>query len=546
MRRRIMKDDFDLEEELAKSIASIVDEETAGARAYVDKTDKNKGTAVQNSITEEEYGDGEDESDAGDEPAKDGGGAKRIIIIVASVLAAVAAIGVISYFAVTAALNKSKDNYGYYNKLGYEAYDSRQYETAITNFEKALTYSEGKTASETNINMMLYMYECYKAVKNEDKAEAILKNVLELDTDNMNAYYNLVEIYGERKDFEALNKLYEDASATGNSELAALFNKYISPAPSATPEGGSFTDDQKIFLTVAEGCKIYYTTDGSDPKTSSTAKIFSERIEAGAGTTEVKFYSVNEYGFESDVIVEEYTVSYDGPPVPKISPQETTFSQSSKVVVTISNVSQGCKVYYTMDGNMPTEYSTEYSKTPIELPAGTTILTVLVVDEHGMTSTASRTYNVQYVSKYTEKEAEKFIWDALENEKIVDKDHYLIESDKKKADVRIVRDNGEAEVADNETEKGEDDKKEEQTEKESGGNEKPTEKPEPTVAETKARKKCSLDYYSQKLINGKSIYMFYFGIDGETQSYWYGADADTGDVYKVTGSNDNYKLSDVK
>lgn len=544
MRRRFMSDDFDLEEELAKSIASIVDEETAGARAYVDKTKREGGAGIKNSVTEEVYDDGGDKPEEKEAPQKEGGGARRVIIIVASVLVAVAAIGVISYYAVTAALNKSRDNYGYYNKLGYEAYDNRQYEEAITNFEKALTYSEGKTASETNINMMLYMYECYKAVKNDAKAEAILKNVIELDADNMNAYYNLVEIYGNRRDYEALNKLYEDVSATGNSELAALFNKYISPAPSATPEGGSFSDDQKIFLTVAEGCKIYYTTDGTDPKTSSTAKIFSERIEAGAGTTTVKFYSVNEYGFESDVINEEYIVSYDGPPVPKISPQETTFSQSSKVVVTISNVRQGCKVYYTMDGNIPTEYSTEYSKTPIELPAGTTILTVLVVDEHGMTSTASRTYTVQYISKYTEKEAEKFVWDALENKKIVDKDHYLIESDKKKADVRTVRANGDEEVADNET-AAQDDDKENQTKDESG-DEKPTEKPAPTEAETQAKKKCTLDYYSQKLIDGKSVYMFYFGIAGETQDYWYGADADTGDVYKITGSNDNYKLSAVK
>lgn len=534
-----MNDDFDLEEELAKSIASIVDEETAGARAYVDKTKRESGADVPDNITNDENDDDKDELEAEEEPVKEGGGAKRVIIIVASVLAAVAVIGVISYFAVTAALNKSRDNYGYYNKLGYEAYDKRDYQTAITNFEKALTYKEGKTDSEINVNMMLYMYECYKAVNNEAKAEAILKSVLELDGDNLNAYYNLVEIYGERKDYEALNGLYAEASASGNSELTALFNKYISPDPSATPEGGEFTDDQKVFLTAPEGCKIYYTTDGSDPKSSSSAKIFSERIEAGAGATTIKFYTVNEYGFESEVKEEVYTVSYDGPPVPRISPQETTFSQSSKVVVTIGNIRQGCKVYYTMDGNMPNEYSTEYSKTPIELPAGTTILTVLVVDEHGMTSTASRTYNVKYISKYTEQEAEKFIWDALENGKIVDKDHYLIESDKKKNDARTVRvnDGQEAELSEKETVK---DGEENETKEDGESGNKPAE------PETKVKRKCSLDYYSQKLIDGKSIYMFYFGIAGEKQDYWYGADADTGDVYKITGSSDNYKLSAVK
>ena len=44
-----MRDDFDLEEELAKSIASIVDEETADAHAYV-----NKNTSETDDIPDEE------------------------------------------------------------------------------------------------------------------------------------------------------------------------------------------------------------------------------------------------------------------------------------------------------------------------------------------------------------------------------------------------------------------------------------------------------------------------------------------------------------
>ncbi len=547
-----MKDDYDLEEELAKSIASIVDEETAGARAYVDKARRDGGAVKQqNDKAEEEYEDIDEEPEETGGNNGGGGSTKRVVIIVAAVLVAVAAIGVVSYFAVTAALNKSKDNYGYYNKLGYEAYDSREYDKAIANFEKALTYDEGKKASDVNINMMLYLFECYKATDADNEAEAILRKVLELDADNENAYGNLVDIYSERKDYEGLYALYTDALKTENSRVMEFFSKYISPAPSATPEGGAFSDDQKIFLTAPEGCKIYYTTDGSDPKTSSGSKIFSDRIEAGAGTTLIKFYSVNEYGFESDVIEAEYTVSYEGPAVPKISPQETTFKQSSKVVVTISNIEQGCKVYYTMDGNMPTEYSTEYSKTPIELPAGTTILTVLVVDEHGMTSTASRTYNVQYISKYTEKEAEQFIWEELELQEIVDKDHYFIAADKKKASGQQVN----AAPQEQDKEDAEQDKNvgneasDKEENKETEGDDKQEEttgKPKPTEAETQARKKCSLDYYSQKLIGDRSVYMFYFSIGGEMQDYWYGADADTGDVYKITESGDSYKLSSVK
>ena len=99
-----MRDDFDLEEELAKSIASIVDEETADAHAYV-----NKNTSETDDIPDEEekiYDDPDDDSDDdSDKPDK-----KKIIIIVASVVAAVLIIGITAFLVVRAAFNKRKDN----------------------------------------------------------------------------------------------------------------------------------------------------------------------------------------------------------------------------------------------------------------------------------------------------------------------------------------------------------------------------------------------------------------------------------------------------
>ncbi len=478
-----MKEDFDLEEELAKSIASIVDEETADAEVYVKKN------SVRD-ITDEvpEVQDAEDElieDEYEDEPQGDKIGAKKIIIIVAIVIVAIAIIGAAAYFAVKAAFNKSKDNYGYYNGLGYEAYDNKDYYTAIENFEKALTYDEGKTDSDTNINMMLYLYECYNNTSQSEKAENILKDVLELDDDNENAYYNLIAIYDESENFTELISLYDMALDTGDSDVIELFGKYVPAAPEATPDGGDYSDDQKIYLSCDGDCKIYYTLDGTNPK--DNAKVFIDRIELQEGETTIKFYAVNEYGFESQVIEETYNINYIGPKTPSISPTETTFSQSSKVMVTIGNVDSGCKVYYTLDGTTPTTSSKEYNNQPLELPAGNTVVTVLVVDEHGKTSTNSKAYSVSYVSKYTKDEAEEFIWSMLIEKKYVDKNH--VDED------------------DNE---------------------------------------CSMDYYSQKLIDDKTIYMFYYNIDGESQSYWYGADADNGDVYKITGSKDNYKLSVIK
>ncbi len=478
-----MKEEFDLEEELAKSIASIVDEETADAEAYVKKNSNNSDSddAGESAGSDDEvlYDGAEDNED------EDKVGARKIIIIVAVVVAAIAVIGAAAYFVVRAAFNKSKDNYGYYNELGYRAYDEEDYDSAIDNFEKALTYEEGKSDSDTNINMMLYLYECYKNTSQDEKAEEILKDVLELDADNENAYYNLISIYSDEENYSELVQLYQSAVDTGNSDITALFSRYVPSEPEASPDGGDYSDDQSIYLSGDSECRIYYTTDGTDPKTN--ASLFTDRIELEEGQTTLKFYAVNEYGFESDVVEKTYNIAYIGPSTPVISPTETIFSQSSKVMVTISNIDSGCKAYYTLDGTTPTTDSNEYNNQPFELPAGNTVVTVLVVDDHGMTSMASKTYSVTYIAKYTQSEAEEFIWSALIDNKTVDEEH--LDED---------------------------------------GNE------------------CTMDYYSLKLIDDKSIYMFYYNVDGEAQDYWYGSDSDTGDVYLITGSRDNYRLSAVK
>ena len=54
--------------------------------------------------------------------------------------------------------------------------------------------------------------------------------------------------------------------------------------PVISPNGGSFTDSQKVTITCAtEGASIYYTTDGSDPTTSST--LYSEPVALTAAAT---------------------------------------------------------------------------------------------------------------------------------------------------------------------------------------------------------------------------------------------------------------------
>ena len=82
-------------------------------------------------------------------------------------------------------------------------------------------------------------------------------------------------------------------------------------APYASVISGEYTQNRQIeLLSSNANVKIYYTTDGSDPKTSLTAKLYTEKIdilgeEGKTVTTVVKAYAKTDDGEESNTV--EYT-----------------------------------------------------------------------------------------------------------------------------------------------------------------------------------------------------------------------------------------------
>ena len=78
--------------------------------------------------------------------------------------------------------------------------------------------------------------------------------------------------------------------------------------PSAYPAGGIYTEAQSVTLTAA-GAEIYYTTTGSDPKTSDTK--YSTPISISASSVTLKAIAVKG-GKSSDVLTQVYTISTTG------------------------------------------------------------------------------------------------------------------------------------------------------------------------------------------------------------------------------------------
>jgi hypothetical protein len=94
---------------------------------------------------------------------------------------------------------------------------------------------------------------------------------------------------------------------------SVTFDKYgiigedtTAPITTASPSGGTYNSPQQVSLNANEEATIYYTTDGSDPTTSSTEYSSSISIPT---TTTLKFFAVDLAGNIETVNIEDYIIN---------------------------------------------------------------------------------------------------------------------------------------------------------------------------------------------------------------------------------------------
>jgi len=166
----------------------------------------------------------------------------------------------------------------------------------------------------------------------------------------------------------------------GNSEavktqIYTITTDTTPPTTTATPAGGTYSTAQSVTLTCVDtggsGCdKIYYTTDGTTPTTSSP--VYSSPINISVTTT-LKFFAKDLAGNSEAVKTQTYTI--DGtPPTTTASPPGGTYTSAQSVTLSCSDGSgSGCdKIYYTTDGSTPTTSSPVYAS-PINISVTTTL-----------------------------------------------------------------------------------------------------------------------------------------------------------------------------
>ena len=145
-------------------------------------------------------------------------------------------------------------------------------------------------------------------------------------------------------------------------------------APTATPPAGSYITVPTVTLsTTTTGAAIYYTIDGSDPKTSNTRAVYSTPFNVAASAT-VKAYAVKTGMSDSQVVSFAYTINLLPLQAAAPTADPTPGSYDAAVSVSLNSATDGATIYYTTDNSDPKTSGTRLTySTPININASATI-----------------------------------------------------------------------------------------------------------------------------------------------------------------------------
>ena len=166
--------------------------------------------------------------------------------------------------------------------------------------------------------------------------------------------------------------------------------------PSISPNGagGAFSSPVSVTISdTASGDPIYYTTDDSNPETSSTRTLYTGAFTVSqSGTVEAAVYD-NEFGWEGPGLDTFHINGSSSLQTPIIDPAGGAFTTTQKV--TIDGVFAGETAYYTTDGSNPTSSGTAILYTGmINVSQSETLQAAIHDPVNGWSSVASATFTI--------------------------------------------------------------------------------------------------------------------------------------------------------
>lgn len=270
---------------------------------------------------------------------------------------------------------RNYNDFDYQMRMADTAFSNKKYEECYEFVNRALELEE------KNVEAQLLMAQVQVKLDNENKAINILEDLIELEPDNIAAYGQLIKIYTTNEEYGEIKKLMD---ACDSESILDKYSAYICNEPVFSLPAGEYLEEKTLQLyTRDEDTSIYYTLDGTEPTTDSI--LYTDGILLEEKTTFVKAVAINSKGIPSDVVMKQYTISYNPPDSPRISPSSGTFTTDMDTSIYII-VPDGCKAYYAFD-KKPTIADELYDPDePVKMLKGTHTFYAILVDERGKVS----------------------------------------------------------------------------------------------------------------------------------------------------------------
>jgi len=285
----------------------------------------------------------------------------RRIIILVIVLAVFIGLGFFLY----------QNSYSGLIGRGNKALAEKDYTSAEEKFEKARKKDKKRGEAYTGLAAV------YIARDELENAEQMFLDAIQSYPSNVEIYRAAIQFYCDTKQESKVSELLDECSSDAViSELSA----FVSETPQFSLDATKEYDDIQALELTGDGEAIYYTTDSTDPTTSS--KKYTEPIKLDEGETEVRAISVNEKGIPSLVASRTYVIKFPIADAPAVTPSTGQYEGSQQIEVVVP---AGYEARYTMDATTPTAGSDLYEG-PIDMPKGKTIFSVVLVDKKGRLS----------------------------------------------------------------------------------------------------------------------------------------------------------------
>ncbi len=222
-----------------------------------------------------------------------------------------------------------------------------------------------------------YQLAEYYFKNNEDEKGILMlwEIIYAKDVNYQAAYQKMIDYYASKQDYAMIEEILSNCE---DMIVVNQFQNYLANEPEfSSPEG---TYDEIVYLKLSSNSEgtIYYTLDGTMPTYESP--VYKEPLILDLGIYKINAIFVNSYGIESDVASKTYTIDIRVPKPPNVLLAGGNYQTPELIEV---DVQLYCTVYYTTDGTMPTNESTEYTG-PVPMPLGTSHFTFIAYSQEGI------------------------------------------------------------------------------------------------------------------------------------------------------------------